>query len=88
MSDKRVQLADKKYSLLLTRIAYGSAAVNIASTLSQMIEINEKISMNIRTIDIISLVLSGIVVIGGIGHTNDIKFDIDELKDEIGAKER
>ena len=53
-----------------------------------MIEINEKISMNIRTIDIISLVLSGIVVIGGIGHTNDIKFDIDELKDEIGPKER
>ena len=86
MPDKRIQLKDKKYNLLLTRVAYSSAALNLASTISRMVDINEKISMNVNAIDIISLLLSGVVLVGGIGHTNDIKFDIDEIEFAMEAE--
>ena len=88
MINEKELLRQKKSSLLLTRITYSGAALNLGAAITQMQNVNANLSINPRVIDIIAMGLSGLVFVGGLYHANNLKFDIDELEPPQEVKER
>lgn len=71
------QLFYKKQGLKFTRFSSAALALNIGTILSQG---------NVSTLGKFSITASGIALLAGFYYATDLKFDIEELEDEIKSK--